>query len=65
MKLFLYFYLQRSNIKESSDRRSRSSEHGNETRPQTGEPGIRSGELEQDDLYSMIEPNDILDLPRV
>ncbi len=26
---------------------------------------VRTRELEDDDLYSIIEPNDILDLPRV
>ncbi|CAF5220481.1 unnamed protein product, partial [Rotaria magnacalcarata] len=30
----------------------------------TAEPGIRSDEFEQDDFYLIIEPNDILDLPR-
>ena len=30
-----------------------------------GEVILRSGELEQDDLFAIIVPNDVLDLPRV
>ena len=59
--LFCY----RSNVKESSENQSRGSNRINEIRSPGGEPGLKSGELEQDDLYSTIEPNDILDLPRV
>jgi len=62
--LILYFFL-RSNIKESSEGRSKFSDKIYETRSPTNEQGIQSGELEQDDLFSIIEPNDILDLPRV
>lgn len=61
----------RSSIKESSDNQSKLSDYNLQaTRSPTGEPGIHSGELEEeedeeDDLYSSIDPNDILDLPPV
>jgi hypothetical protein len=55
----------RSSIKESSERRSKLSHQASEAQSPTFEQGVKSGELEQDDLYSTLEPNDILDLPRV
>lgn len=55
----------RSNLRESTESQSRLSGKISEERPATGEPRLRSGGLEQDDLFSTIEPNDILDLPRV
>ncbi len=57
--------MNRSHIKESLESRSKVSEKIDEGQSPFGEARIRSGELDQDDLYSTIEPNDILDLPRV
>ncbi|CAF3406660.1 unnamed protein product [Rotaria socialis] len=54
-----------SSIRESTEHPSKSSERGPDTRTPTVEPGIRSDEFEQDDFYLIIEPNDILDLPRI
>ncbi len=58
-------FFKRSNIKESTENQSKLSDKRSEIRSPTNEPGMRGGELDQDDLYSIIEPNDILDLPRV
>ncbi|CAF1414036.1 unnamed protein product [Rotaria sordida] len=54
-----------SNIKESTGRPSKLSARTSETQTPTIEPGMRNIDNEEDDLFSTIEPNDILDLPRI
>ena len=56
----------RSSIKESSGGQSKLSDYITETRSPTVEAVMRSAELEEEeDLDTIIEPNDILDLPPV
>ena len=54
----------RSSIRESSARQTKSSEHVSEARSSTGEPGMRNDDFDDDSSF-IIEPDDILDLPRV
>jgi hypothetical protein len=61
---WIYFF-KRSHIKESAENQSKVSDQTYDVRPPTAGQGIISRELDQDDLYATIEPNDILDLPRV
>jgi hypothetical protein len=44
---------------------SKVSDKMSEAHSPTADLVVRTRELEDDDLYSIIEPNDILDLPRV
>ncbi|CAF4669138.1 unnamed protein product [Rotaria sp. Silwood1] len=54
-----------SSIKESTERPSKLSARTSETRTPTVEQGMGNDDYEDDDLYSTIEPDDILDLPRI
>ncbi|CAF3175521.1 unnamed protein product [Rotaria sp. Silwood2] len=54
-----------SSIKESTERPSKLSARTSETRTPTVEQGTRNEDYEEDDFYLTIEPNDILDLPRI
>lgn len=52
-------------MRESSEYASRQSGRTSRVRSPSGDLAIQSGELEDDDFSAALEPNDILDLPRV
>lgn len=64
MRKRLIFFI-RSNVRESSENESRQSGRMSDGRSVTGEPGFRSGQLDTEEIFPALEPNDILDLPRV
>lgn len=55
----------RSNVRESTENDSRQSGRISDGRSPTGQLGFQSGQLENEDLFPPMEPDDILDLPRV
>ena len=52
-------------MRESTENGSRQSGRMSDGGSPTGELGFRSGQLDSEDLFPPMEPNDILDLPRV